>query len=117
MPFNSQSPFILGLNDLFSDPMAKGLDSANLPPGVDNILTQRAVAKGLAPTAAEQQHIEVWPQDHQKLVRDVLVLSIDQNYPVSFAWEEATVTRTIIVSFGQKLGATFRSPFYTTAPP
>jgi hypothetical protein len=113
MPFNSQSPLIQGLNDLFSDPKAKKLDSKKLTEESD-ILTQRAVAHGLAPTEPEKQHILAWPEDHQKLLRGVFLLSIDENLPVSFAWEEATVTRTIIVSFGNKMGATFRSPYYTT---
>ena len=118
MPFNSQSPLILGLNALFSSPQA------NIKPGVGSKelrkttvkLSQRAAQySNIAPTSGEVQHINGWPQDHQDLMRWVLALSIDDDIPTSFAWEEVEQpghTRTIIVSFGQKMGATFRSPYY-----
>lgn len=111
MPFNSQSPFILGLNELFSAPKAKNLDSKKLT-HTNDTLAMRAATHGLAPTKAEKDHIEVWPQDHQDLLRALFVVSIDEDIPISFAWEEARSTRTIIVSFGTKVGVTFRSPYY-----
>ena len=131
MPFNSQSPFILKLNALFSAPQAKGLVSDKLrnppAPTVVDLLADRAISHKLVPARPspkdppqpEEKHIRDWPEDHQKLLRDLFMLSIDEDIPISFAWEEAVVTQTIIVSFEtkdfdnkNKLGVTFRSPYY-----
>jgi hypothetical protein len=110
MPFNSQSPFILKLNALFSIPRPRPLNSGILT-GTTATLTERAVHHQLIPEA-ERPHVDAWPQDHQALLRGLFVVAIDENLPVSFAWEEAEATRTIVVSFGDKLGITFRSPYY-----
>lgn len=118
MPFNSQSPFILKLNALFSAPQAKGLQSSNLrpkmPKPVVDLLVERAQARGVVPTTSivQQNHIKEWPADHQTLLRELFVVSIDEDLPISFAWEEAATFRTIIVSFGTNVGVTFRSPYY-----
>ncbi len=118
MPFNSQSPLILGLNQFFSSPKANAgvTGSSELRKVQANKLSDRAQHyDSIAPTAGEANHIDGWPKDHQELLRWVLVHSIDQDIPTSFAWEEVELpehTRTVIVSFGKKMGVTARSPYY-----
>ncbi len=116
MPYNSQSPVILKLNQFFANPRANaGPNGSNrLRAGVALSARASDPVNAIA-NAQEAAHLAEWPQDHQELLRLVLIHSIDSNIPTSFAWEETqnrNQTRTVIVSFDGKMGVTGRSPYY-----
>ncbi len=128
MPYNSQSPLILKLNQFFSDPQANAaprgsdfLRQVDLSGNPVHKLSDRAKAsENDIATAREGDHLDGWPQDHQELLRWVLIHSIDEDIPMSFAWEEvqnSNQTRTVIVSFDGRMGVTCRSPYYLDVLP
>ena len=114
MPYNSQSRLMTELSTLFSYSVLPKLKLTvqNLK-NTANSLSGRAhknFAGGI--NQFERQHIDAWPQDQQEFVRGQLIVAIEDELPTSFAWEEGTVYRTVLISWGTTQGITFRSPFY-----
>ncbi len=112
MGYNSPSPLMLRLNEKFVSP--KLLPEEYLAKPVANggqSLAERAEAQEIVINQFEFDHVNTWPIDQQDHLRGHLLVAIKDGLPVSFNWEEASQTCTIIVSFGTALGVTFRSPF------
>lgn len=113
MPYNSQSPTILKLNQLFANYTAGlpagPLNAANLT-GSPHNLADRAQARSIVSPGKEWDHIDHWPADQQKLIIEVLKIAISNKIPVSFAWEEAADFETVVVMFDDSIGITTRSP-------
>ncbi len=112
MPYNSQSPTILKLNQLFADytktpPGGGHLDAGNLDD--PHTLTERAEFRGIVSTNAEKDHLNKWPSDQQALIVATLQTAITHQIPVSFAWEEAADFETVVVMFDNAIGITCRS--------